>query len=68
MVEVNVLYRLRDLYRDIDRCLDMGDATGFSRASHELLDVLRRLRDLIDSTSVADIVSFAPPPQATGVA
>jgi hypothetical protein len=63
MVELNVLHRLRDLYRDIDRCLDVGDAKGFSLASHELLDVLHRLRDLIDSTSVADIVSFVPPVQ-----
>lgn len=62
--EVNVLGRLRDIYRNIDRCLDIGDARGFSRASHELRDVLSRLRDLIDNSTVADITSHGPPAPA----
>ena len=65
MAERNALSRLRDIYRDIDRCLDIGDARGFSRASHELREALCRLRDLIDNTSVADIISFGPPPPRT---
>lgn len=66
VVELNVLCRLRDIYRDIDRCLDLRDSTGFRRASHELRDVLCRLRDLIDHTSVADIVSTGPPRTGAG--
>ena len=68
MAERNVLSRLRDIYRDIDRCLDTGDSRGFNRASHELRDALRRLRDLIDNTSVADIIAFTPQPRAAGAA
>lgn len=60
--DVNVLGRLRDIYRNIDRCLDIGDTRGFSHASRELRDLLSRLRDLIDNTTVADITSHGPPP------
>jgi hypothetical protein len=66
LADMNVLCRLRDIYRDIDRCLDIRDPRGFSRASHELRDVLSRLRDLIDHTSVADITSIGPPPMRAG--
>ncbi|MBB4906212.1 hypothetical protein [Actinophytocola algeriensis] len=61
VADLNVLCRLRGIYRDIDRCLDTRDPRGFSRASLELRDVLSRLRDLIDNTSVADITSVSPP-------
>ena len=61
MADMNLLSRLRDLYRDIDRCLDTGDSSGFGQASLELRDILSRLRDLIDTTSVADITSNGPP-------
>jgi hypothetical protein len=62
--DVNVLGRLRDVYRNIDRCLDIGDPRGFSRASLELRDILARLRDLIDDITVADITSHGPPQAA----
>lgn len=55
MADLNALVRLRDIYRNIDRCLDVRDRRGFSRASLELRDVLTHLRELIDHTSVADI-------------
>lgn len=61
LADVNVLRWLRDIYRNIDRCLDMRDPGGFSRASHELRNLLSRLRDLIDNTSVADIASIGRP-------
>lgn len=59
--EMNVLQKLRDIYLNIDRCLDIGDLRGFSRASHELREVVSRLRDHIDNTSVADITSRGTP-------
>jgi hypothetical protein len=58
---MNVLQKLRDIYLNIDRCLDIGDLRGFSRASHELRDVVSRLYDHIDNTSVADLTSRAAP-------
>jgi len=54
---VDVLQKLRDIYLNIDRCLDIDDLRGFSRASHELWEVVSRLREHIDNTSVADIIS-----------
>lgn len=62
--DMNVLGKLRDIYRNIDRCLDIDDPRGFSRASHELRDVLSRLRDHIDNATVADITSHGPPQKA----
>jgi hypothetical protein len=59
--ETNVFQKLRDIYLNIDRCLDIGDLRGFSRASHELREVLSRLRDHIDNTSVADITLRGTP-------
>ena len=61
VADVNVLNQLRTIYRDIDRCLDIRDPRGFSRASHELRDVLGRLRKHIDAVSITDIVSNARP-------
>jgi hypothetical protein len=58
--DMNFLYRLRDIYRNIDRCLDIGDPREFRRAGHELRDVLRRLREVIDDASVADIAVTRP--------
>lgn len=58
--DMNFLYRLRDIYGNIDRCLDIGDLRGFSRASHELREVLRRLRKVIDDASVAGITAIGP--------
>lgn len=59
--EIDVLQKLRDIYLNIDRCLDIGDLRGFSRASHELWEIVARLRDHIDNTSVADITSGGTP-------
>lgn len=59
--ETNVLQKLRDIYLNIDRCLDIGDLRGFSRASQELREVVARLRDHIDNASVADITSRGTP-------
>jgi hypothetical protein len=59
--EIDVLQKLRDIYLNIDRCLDIGDLRGFSRASHELWEVVSRLRHHIDTTSVADITADGPP-------
>jgi hypothetical protein len=56
-----MLQKLQDIYLNIDRCLDIGDLRGFSRASHELREFLSRLRDHIDNTSVADITSRETP-------
>jgi hypothetical protein len=56
-----MLLKLQDIYLNIDRCLDIDDRRGFSRASHELRNVLSRLRDHIDNTSVADITSHGTP-------
>lgn len=61
LADLNVLCRLIDVYRDIDRCLDLRDLTGFARASHELREIMSGLRDLIDTISVADITSHARP-------
>src|SRR5262245_10717380 len=46
--ETHVLQQLRDIYLNIDRCLDIDDLRGFSRASHQLRELLSRLRDHID--------------------
>lgn len=54
---MNVFQKLRDIYLNIDRCLDIGDLRGFGRACLELREVVSRLRDHIDNTSVADITS-----------
>ena len=58
---MNVLQKLRDIYLNIDRCLDIGDLRGFSRASHELREVVSRLHDHIDNASVTDIASRGAP-------
>lgn len=59
--EMNVLQKLQDIYLNIDRCLDIGDLRGFSRASHELREVVSRLHEHIDNTSVADLISRGTP-------
>lgn len=59
--ETNVLQKLRDIYLNIDRCLEIGDLRGFSRASHELREVVSRLHEHIDNTSVADLTSRGTP-------
>lgn len=64
LANVNVLCRLMDVCRDIDRCLDMRDLGGFTRASREFRDIMTGLRALIDTISVADITSHAPPSTA----
>lgn len=61
MGETNVLQKLRDIYLNIDRCLDIGDLRGFGRASQELREVVSRLYDHIDDTSVADLASRGTP-------
>jgi len=59
--ETNVFQKLQDIYLNIDRCLDIGDLRGFSRASHELREVVSRLHEHIDNTSVADLTSRVTP-------
>lgn len=58
---MNVFQKLRDIYLNIDRCLDIGDLRGFSRASHQLREVLSRLRDHIGNTSLDDIAAREAP-------
>jgi hypothetical protein len=57
MADMNFLHRFRDIYRNIDRSLDARNRKEFNLACRELQDLVARLRDLIDNTSIADIAS-----------
>ncbi len=63
---MNLLHRFREVYRDLDRSLDARDRREFVLASRRHQDLVARLRDLIDTISVADIVA-SDPWQAAGL-
>jgi hypothetical protein len=58
---IGEMNELQDTCLNIDRCLDIGDPRGFSRVSHELREVLSRMREHIDNISVADLTSRGTP-------